>query len=71
MKILAALQPAETIRKIVDCLGLPSGPPPIASAMPDPEIDEPGLSWAAGRIRFRPLEERQDLILFPLHRQHR
>jgi len=62
MKILAALHPAETTRKAVGCPGVPPRLAPIARAMPDPEIDELGLSCVAGRIRFRPLEERQDLI---------
>jgi len=32
MRILCAIHPPEAIRKILDCLGLPSRPPPIASA---------------------------------------
>jgi len=40
MRILAAINPPETIRKILDCLGLPSRPPPIAHALPDREIEE-------------------------------
>jgi len=40
MRILAAINPPETIRKILDCLGLPSRPPPVANALPDREIDE-------------------------------
>jgi hypothetical protein len=34
MRILCAVHPPEAIRKILDCLGLPSRPPPIASALP-------------------------------------
>ncbi len=30
MRILAAITPPEAIRKILDCLGLPSRPPPLA-----------------------------------------
>ena len=30
MRILAAINPPDAIRKILDCLGLPSRPPPIA-----------------------------------------
>jgi hypothetical protein len=39
MRILAAINPPDAIRKILDCLGLPSRPPPIAlatSAIADP-----------------------------------
>jgi hypothetical protein len=34
MRILAAIHPPDAIRKILDCLGLPSRPPPIASPLP-------------------------------------
>jgi hypothetical protein len=37
MRILAAIDPPEAIRKILECLGLPSRPPPIARAMPEPD----------------------------------
>jgi hypothetical protein len=30
MRILAAIHPPEAIRKILECLGLPSRPPPLA-----------------------------------------
>jgi hypothetical protein len=30
MRIVAAIQPPETTRKILECLGLPSRPPPLA-----------------------------------------
>jgi hypothetical protein len=40
MRILAAIHPPEAIRKILDCRGLPSRPPPIARALPEREIDE-------------------------------
>jgi hypothetical protein len=33
MRILCAVNPLEAIRKILDCLGLPSRPPPISSAI--------------------------------------
>ena len=33
MKILCAVNPPDAIRKILDCLGLPSRPPPIAPAL--------------------------------------
>ena len=40
IRILAAIQPPETTRKILDHLGLPSRPPPLASAASAaPEID--------------------------------
>lgn len=44
MRILAAINPPDAIRKILECLGLPSRPPPIARALPDPELDEPSFS---------------------------
>ena len=33
MRILAAINPPETIQKILKCLGIPSRPPPLASAI--------------------------------------
>jgi hypothetical protein len=36
---LCAIHPPEAIRKILECLGLPSRPPPIARAIPDREVD--------------------------------
>src|SRR5688572_13424268 len=44
MRIIAAIHPPEAIRKILDCLGLPSRAPPIATALPDREIDELNFS---------------------------
>jgi len=44
MRILAGIHPPEAIRKILDCLGLASRPPPIARALPDRETDELYLS---------------------------
>jgi hypothetical protein len=38
MRILAAIRPPVAIRKILDCLGLPSRLPPIAAEM---NMDEP------------------------------
>jgi len=35
MRIIAAIHSSEAIRKILDCLGLPSRPPPIAPAVQD------------------------------------
>jgi len=40
MRILAAIHQPEAIRKILECLGLPSRPPPISPAAPDRDIDE-------------------------------
>jgi hypothetical protein len=40
MRILAAIHPPEAIRTILDCLALPSRPPPIARALPEREVDE-------------------------------
>ena len=39
MRILCSIHPAEAIHKILECLGLPSRPPPIAHALPDREIE--------------------------------
>jgi hypothetical protein len=44
MRIIAAIHPPEAIRKTLDCLGLPSRMPPIATALPDCEIDELNFS---------------------------
>jgi hypothetical protein len=35
MRILCAINPPEVIKKILDCLGLPSRPPPISTAVLD------------------------------------
>jgi len=43
MRILAAIQSSEAIRKILDCLGLPSRAPPVAGAAP---TADPQLEWA-------------------------
>lgn len=40
MRILAAIHSPEAIRKILECLGLPSRPPPISPAAADRNIDE-------------------------------
>jgi hypothetical protein len=42
MRILAAINPPEAIRKILACLGLPTRAPPVAPAMPD---TDPVYSW--------------------------
>jgi len=42
MRVLCAVHPPDAIRKILDCLGLPSRPPPIAQALPD--IDDSYVS---------------------------
>jgi len=43
LRILSAIHPPETTRKILDCLGLPSRPPPIAPAIPEPPLDSAWL----------------------------
>ncbi len=43
LRVLAAIQSPEAIRKILDCVGLPSRAPPIAPPAPDPD---PQLEWA-------------------------
>jgi len=35
MRILAAIDSPEAIRKILTCLDLPARPPPVAPALPD------------------------------------
>jgi len=42
MRILAAINPPDAIRKILGCLGLPTRAPPIAPALPD---REEAASW--------------------------
>jgi len=44
IRILVAIHPPDAIRKILDCLGLPSRPPPISRARLDPDIDQLYLS---------------------------
>ena len=44
MRVLCAIHPPEAIRKILDCLGLPSRPPPIASAALEDDADEQQIS---------------------------
>ena len=43
LRILATIQSPDAIRKILDCLGLPSRAPPIRPAMPR---DQAELEWA-------------------------
>jgi hypothetical protein len=43
LRILAAIQSPDAIRKILDCLDLPSRAPPISAAAPR---DDPQLEWA-------------------------
>jgi ABC-type multidrug transport system fused ATPase/permease subunit len=45
----AAVLPQEAIRKILDCLGLPTRPPPIASARPHMDESQPVLE----NVNFR------------------
>ena len=40
MKILAAIHPPDTTRKILQCLGLPTRPPPLAPAIPIASFDQ-------------------------------
>jgi hypothetical protein len=44
MRIVAAIQAPDAIRQILDCLGLPSRPPPMAGALSDRDKEEPYLS---------------------------
>lgn len=39
MRIVVAIHPPDAIRKTLDCLGLPSRPPPIARASHDRDVD--------------------------------
>jgi hypothetical protein len=41
MRMLAAIDTPDTIRKILSCLGLPTRPPPVAPAMPDGDAINP------------------------------
>jgi hypothetical protein len=43
LRILSAIHPPETTRKILDCLGLASRPPPVAPAIPEPTMDSAWL----------------------------
>src|SRR5207237_943586 len=38
MRIVSAIHPPETTRKILDCLGLPNRAPPLAPAVPEPTL---------------------------------
>jgi hypothetical protein len=40
MRMLAAIDTPDTIRKILSCLGLPTRPPPVAPAIPDGDAGE-------------------------------
>ena len=40
MRILCAINPPEAIQRILDCLGLPSRPPPISAAAPDRAFED-------------------------------
>jgi len=39
MRILAAIHPPDATQAILDCLGLPSRPPPLTRACPDPDLE--------------------------------
>jgi hypothetical protein len=39
MRIIAAIHPPEAIRKILECLGLPSRPPPLARPLRIDNLD--------------------------------
>jgi len=39
LRILSAIHPPETTRMILDCLGLPSRPPPLAPAILETTLD--------------------------------
>jgi len=38
MKIIAAIQSPSTVQKILECLGLPTRPPPLKPAVADPNL---------------------------------
>jgi hypothetical protein len=50
MRIVCSNHPPEAIRSILDCLGLPTRPPPIAAAVSG--IDDPPLVSADGEARI-------------------
>ena len=39
MRIIAAINPPEAVRRILDCLGLPSRAPPVAEAAAEEQAD--------------------------------
>jgi hypothetical protein len=41
--ILCAIHPPEAIKKILDCLGIPSKPPPIFPALLESDTEESGI----------------------------
>jgi hypothetical protein len=41
MRVISAIHPPDAIRKILDCLGLPSRPPPISAPVPGPDPFRP------------------------------
>jgi hypothetical protein len=45
MRVLCAVNPPGAVRKILDCIGLPSRPPPIAPAMPASEPSDSQLCF--------------------------
>jgi hypothetical protein len=45
MRILAAINPPDAIKKILACLGLPTRAPPIAPAVSDPDM---AYAWKQG-----------------------
>ena len=50
MKALARIRSPDTTRKILQCLGLPARPPPIAMARPDPQESLPFDCDEAARL---------------------
>jgi hypothetical protein len=61
MCILSAIHLPEAIRKILDCLGLPSRPPPIASAALDADVKD------GGKIEILQNEEWKAFNVKPLY----
>jgi len=55
MRILCAVQPREAIRKILECLGIPSRPPPLGPAL---DLDDPCYCWLLTGRRLRMLGRR-------------
>jgi hypothetical protein len=46
MKILAAIHPPDTAGAILECLGLPARPPPVASARRVVGLFESDTDWS-------------------------
>jgi hypothetical protein len=60
MRIVTAVHSSEAIRKILECLGLPSRAPPVCQARPDGRIDEEAFYE---RVRMALASERPECAI--------